>query len=111
MKLYDNIRLTVDKEEYAAIGVGKGSIGAIVLPEIRGNTFEVEFFKVKKGCDELIEVYIGDMEVIKESQTTDEAILEELPDRNPKWWCKVVDGYIVNLLGERKNKIPYDYES
>ena len=26
-------------------------------------------------------------------------------------WCKVEDGYIINLKGEKKNKIPFDYES
>lgn len=111
MKLYDTIRLTVDRDEYAAIGVGKGSIGAIVLPEIRYNSFEVEFYEAKKGCLPLLPVYIGDMEVVEESKTTDEGILAELPNHNPEWCCKVVDGYIVNLKGERKNKIPYDYES
>lgn len=38
-------------------------------------------------------------------------ILDELPKNNPKWWCKVEDGFIVNLLGEKKNKIAYDYNS
>ena len=42
---------------------------------------------------------------------TDEAILEDLPNHDPEWWCKVEDGYIWNLKGEKKNKIPYDYDS
>jgi len=37
--------------------------------------------------------------------------LEDLPGNDPNWWCKVEDGYITNLKGERKNKIPYDYNS
>ena len=41
----------------------------------------------------------------------DEDILEDLPAHNPDWWCRVEDGYILNLKGERKNKIPYDYNS
>ena len=40
-----------------------------------------------------------------------ETYLNELPKHNPKWWCLVEDGYIMNLLGERKNKIPFDYNS
>ncbi|MBQ8178122.1 MAG: hypothetical protein IJ033_02910 [Clostridia bacterium] len=51
------------------------------------------------------------MEVTKESDITDEDILEDLPTPDPRWWCKVEDGYILNLLGERKNKVAYDYNS
>ncbi len=91
MKLYDTIRLTVDKEKYAAIGVGKGSMGVIVLPEIRYNTFEVEFFEVKKGCFPLLSVYIGDMEVVTESNMADADILKERTNLNPAWLWKVVD--------------------
>ena len=40
-----------------------------------------------------------------------EFILNDLPQNNPKWWCKVEDGYILNLLGEKKNKEPYKYHS
>lgn len=111
MKLYDRIRLIADKKEYAAIGVGVGSIGAIVAPEIRYGGFEVEFFDVSKSGCELIPVKIEDMEVIEPSQVDDDDILAELPGNDPEWWCKVEDGYIVNLKGERKNKIPYDYNS
>ena len=35
----------------------------------------------------------------------------DLPLNNPKCWCKVENGYILNLLGEKKNSIPYDYNS
>ena len=38
-------------------------------------------------------------------------LLRDLPNHNPKWWCKVENGYIMNLLGEKKNKIPYQYNS
>lgn len=33
------------------------------------------------------------------------------PLKYKDWWCKVEDGYIVNLKGEKKNKTPYDYDS
>lgn len=36
---------------------------------------------------------------------------KELAINNPKWWCKVEDGYIMNLLGEKKNKISFAYDS
>ena len=41
----------------------------------------------------------------------DEANLGDLPANKPAWWCTVHDVYIWNLKGERKNKIPYDYNS
>ena len=48
---------------------------------------------------------------MKDNKCSDKEILEDLPKQNPKWWCKVEDGYIMNLLGEKKNKIAYDYNS
>ncbi len=56
-------------------------------------------------------IHVSDLEAVKSSNMTDKDILEDLPGRNPNWWCKVEDRYIVNLKGERKNKIPYDYNS
>ncbi|MCM1042586.1 MAG: hypothetical protein NC350_00005 [Corallococcus sp.] len=79
------------------------------MPEIRNNTFEVEFFDLKD--DFAIEAFVGDLEVTQEAPVTDEEILEDLPKHDPRWWCKVENGYILNLKGERKNKIPYDYNS
>lgn len=35
----------------------------------------------------------------------DEVILSDLPGYDPNWLCKVEDGYIKNLKGEKKNKI------
>ena len=58
-----------------------------------------------------IEINVSDLELVKDNKITDSAILEALPKKNPKWWCKVENGYIINLLGEKKNKIPYDYNS
>ncbi|MCM1042819.1 MAG: hypothetical protein NC350_01245 [Corallococcus sp.] len=42
---------------------------------------------------------------------TDEYLLKELSAQDTRWWCKVEDGYILNLKDERKNKIPYKYDS
>lgn len=72
--------------------------------------FLVEFFDIKDSY-EIQPVYVGDIEVTRESDLTDEDILDDLPKHNPAWWCKVENGYIVNLKGERKNKIPYEYDS
>ena len=38
-------------------------------------------------------------------------LLKSLPEKYPNWWCKVEDGYIVNLEGDKLNKVPYDYNS
>ena len=108
MKYLDSIIVTTDK--YESIGIKKGTKGAIILAEIRENTFECELFNVPKDV-EIYEIRVDEMEVTRESNITDQDILEDLPGQNPNWWCKVEDGYIVNLKGERKNKIPYDYDS
>lgn len=111
MKYLDGVRLTVSRKQYEELGLTVGSLGAIVMPEIRGNMFEVEFFEVNKKGFEVQPIYVGDLEVTRESNVTDEDILDELPNHDPAWWCKVENGYIVNLKGKRKNKIPYDYKS
>ena len=43
------------------------------------------------------------------TDVTDEDILDALPLHNPEWGCKVEDGYILNLKGERLNKYAYNY--
>lgn len=109
MKLLDDVEVITDK--YEQYGIKKGAIGTIIMAEIRNNTFDVSF------CDEdwhkyaIRGIYVGDLRVVESSQMTDQDILQDLPLHDPGWWCKVEDGYILNLKGERKNKIPYDYES
>ena len=109
MQYLDDVRLISDK--YEGEGYYKGARGAIILPEIRSNTFEVEFFKIPNNDYPLREIHVADLEFVRSGEMTDEDILDALPGKDPHWWCKVEDGYILNLLGERKNKIPYDYES
>ena len=53
---------------------------------------------------------VSAMEIV-DGKSTDEMIYEELPSQDKRWWCKVEDGYIINLLGEKKNKEPYKYNS
>lgn len=127
MKEFDNVRVTNDNEEYKKARVYKNMVGYIGLPEIRDDSFFVIFidenFEKQNNPEwfythfnELKEdiccvIKIKDLELIKDNGLSDEALLEDLPKHDPKWWCKVENGYIMNLLGEKKNKIPYDYNS
>lgn len=109
MKWLDEVKVLTDK--YEIEGVKKGAVGTIIMSEIRYNKFEVVFSREDGRDYAMTEIFVGDLEVVKSSNITDEDILEDLPGHNPDWWCKVEDGYILNLKGERKNKIPYDYDS
>lgn len=109
MKWLDEVKVLTDK--YEKEGVKKGAIGTIIFSWIRDNEYEVVFSN-KDGRDYAeIMINVGDLEVVKCSNVTDQDILEDLPGQNPAWWCKVEKGYIFNLKGERKNKIAYDYNS
>ena len=110
MKAYDYVK--VISNEYESENIFKGEIGVIWFAEIRDDSFYVQFdtgdpYDWYKYAD----IKIKDLEFVKDGGCTDEELLEELPRSNPKWWCKVEDGYIMNLLGDKKNKIPYDYNS
>ena len=61
--------------------------------------------------DIFLPIKIEYLELVKDNNTSDDLILEEIPKNNPKWWCKVEYGFITNLLGEKKNQTPYDYNS
>ena len=128
MREFDDVILIRDREEYLKEGIKKGRIGYICMPEIRGDSLCVafedeEFVKHRHDSDWIgehlfdiegdidIEVKIEDVELYQEYHLSDEDLLDSLPKHNPEWWCIVEDGYIKNLLGEKKNKIPYDYNS
>ncbi len=127
MKEYDEVKVINDNEYYNSQGVYAGMVGTIILPEIRDNTFYVCFIDPKFADptfdfsseenirslknDIFLDIKISDLELVKDGKCPDKDILDELPKNNPKWWCKVEDGYIMNLLGEKKNKIPFDYDS
>lgn len=113
MKYGDMVKVLVEKEEYAKNHVHKGMVGMLTDPEIRDTEYMV-IFSYKYSPDEediYIPMYVGDIETVEDGNYTDEIILKDLPKQNPKWWRKVENGYIINLLGEKKNKIPYDYKS
>ncbi len=109
MKYLDKVR--VINNNYIKHGIKKGAVGTIILSEIRTNSFDV-VFSLPNGQDYAeTPIDIQDLELVKDWGMSDEAILEDLPKHDPNWWCKVEEGYILNLKGERKNKIPYDYNS
>ncbi len=116
MKLFDKVRLISDKKKYEIDGVKKGEIGTIIqeclmFTESKIGCFDVVFFPQAPNKDVYISVDVCDLEVVEESTITDEDLLDCISSHNPAKWCKVVDGYIMNLKGEKLNKIPYQYDS
>ena len=126
MKYLDKVKVVKDRIEYKESGVVKGMIGTICDAEIRDNCFHVafidervkdkEFMSIEENIFELKDdifcvIKIEDLELIEDMKTPDDWILDAIPKHNTKWWCKVEDGYILNLQGEKKNKVPYDYNS
>ncbi len=111
MKFLDEVKI-VNKEKYKKYDIKNDAIGTIIESAIRGNSFLIIFPSENiYGDDILVPVKIKDLELVKDNHCSDEMILEDLPKNNPKWWCKVENGFIINLLGEKKNKIAYDYNS
>ena len=116
MKYFDKVEVINDDKYYAERGVHKGMIGIIFDPEIRFGTFDVNFEdpkwhdpKIIKDeskwhlieDDILIDMRIRDLKVVEESDYTDEKILLDLPNNDPRWWCKYEDGYVYNLAGDK----------
>ena len=112
MKYLDKVKVINDKEIYKKYNIHQGMIGTIIDAESRDNCFHVIFVDKNMINDDIfLPIKIKDLELVKDNNTSDDLILEAIPKNNPKWWCKVEDGFITNLLGEKKNKIPYDYNS
>lgn len=110
MKYGDKVRVIRDREEYLEQDVHKGDVGWINLPEIRYGAFDVSFDTDDPyNCVKQCMICVGDLEVVEESDISDEKLLSYLCNNDPRWWCKVEDGYIINLKGERLNKEPYKY--
>lgn len=107
MNYLDVVKIITNK--YKDKGILKGSEGVIISAPIRNNAFEVELFNVNNV--ETFAFKINELELIQKSNATDEDILEDLPQNDPRWWCKVENGYIMNLYGEKKNQEPYNYDS
>ena len=126
MKYLDRVKLIRDRKSYEANNVFKGMVGTIVDAEIRDRCFHVAFIdervkdaefmsneeNILKLTDDIFCVIkIEDLELVEDMKAPDEWILDSIPKHNKNWFCKVEDGYIVNLQGERLNKVPYDYNS
>lgn len=116
MKLYDRVKLIADKAKYEKEGVKKGEIGTIIqeclmFTASKIGSFDVVFFEDGDDDEVYVSVDVCDLEVVAESAITDEILLECISSHDPSRYCKVVDGYIMNLKGEKLNKIPYKYDS
>ena len=126
MKFLDRVEVINENEDYNKNNVLIGMIGTIIDAKIRDNCFNVifidervkdkEFMAVEENFlslkdDIIYPIKIKDLKLIEDNKCNDETILNSIPLNNPNWWCKVEDGYIVNLKVNKKNKIPYDYES
>lgn len=124
MKLLDDVRVINDN--YQKSGVVKNMIGTIIDADIRWNSFYVcfqdqrandpAFMKDEQNVYKLsedicLDIKIKDLELVKDNNASDEQIKNNLPKQHADFWCKVENGYIINLKGKRKNKTPYDYES
>lgn len=110
MKYLDRVRVITNK--YESEGIKEGDEGHILSAEIRYNAFD--FYRedpITKADDICALVHVEDLELVESANISDESILEALANHDPNWWCKVEDGFIKNLKGEKKNKIPYDYNS
>lgn len=113
MKYLDRVKVININNYYKEHGIYLNRIGTIMSGEIRFNTYYVIFNNEEgnKNWYDECEINIKDLEFVEDGKATDAMILEDLPKNDPRWWCKVEDGFILNLLGEKKNKIPYDYNS
>ena len=110
MKYFDRVRVISD--DYEEYGIKRGDEGHILTPEIRDGTFLFYRENPETGMDDAdAAVKVKDHELVIDYHATDEMILDALPLKNPAWPCKVENGFIVNLLGEKVNKIAYDYDS
>ena len=126
MKYLDKVKVIKDRKEYKENEVVKGMVGTICSAEIRDKCFYVAFIDERANDKEFIRVEenifklkddifcpirIEDLGLVKDMKTPDEWILDAIPKHNKKWYCKVEDGYIINLQGEKLNKVPYGYNS
>lgn len=124
MKYLDDVRVVTDN--YKSQGVIKGMIGTIIEADIRWNSFFVIFQDQRVYDDKFmsnqqniltlkddicIGIKIEDLELVKDNKCLDAMIYASLPDNHKDCWCKVEEGFILNLEGKRKNKIAFNYKS
>ncbi len=124
MKLSDDVKVINDN--YASQGIKAGAIGTIIEADIRWDEFFVcfqdqrvydeEFMKNKQNVFKLngdicLGIKIKDLIVVKDGNKGDDYIYDSLPENHKDCWCKVENGFIINLKGEKKNKTPYKYDT
>ena len=102
MQYLDFVTIIKPTPETEALGVGVGMDGAIVLPEIRDNTFMVEVFNFQGDTQCVTPIDVSHLKLRERNDLTDAEILADLPGNNPNWWCKYENGKIYNLKGEQK---------
>ena len=115
MKYLDIVRVVNDN--YKESGVRKGMVGTIIDADIRWNSFYVcfqdqrtldsEFMSKEENIlrlndDICIGVKINDLELVRSGNSSDFEIEKALPEKYKNCWCKVENGYIINLKGENK---------
>lgn len=115
MKFLDKVKVINMKDTYKKENIKLNDVGVIWEAEIRDNSFYVMFdddadtkFHNEKMWQSFFKycvIDIEDFELVEKGLADDVMILDALPQNNPKWWCKVEDSYILNLLGEKKNTI------
>lgn len=123
MKFLDEVKVIND--DYKDKGIIQGMRGTIIESDVRWNSFYVcfqdqrvydkDFMKIegnvfKLNDDICIGIKIKDLEVIQESIINDNDIYDNLPENHKDAWCKVEEGFIINLNGEKKNKKPFHYD-
>ena len=98
MKYFDKVKFIGNEKKYLKYDVKTNEIGRIIQPEIRNSSFLVVFIDPNFiEDDRFAAIKIEDLELIEESKITDEQILLNLPKQDPHWWCKVENGYILEL--------------
>lgn len=126
MKYLDKVKVIKNRKKYIDNGISEGMIGTIIEAEFRDDTFFVVFVDERAKDKEFMSdennflaikddifcaIKIEDLKLFKDMGASDELILDAIPKHNLHWWCKVENGFIINLRGIKKNTIPFDYSS
>ena len=112
MKMYDLVMVENAKDYILRQGVRTKRVGKIISPDIEDASFMVAFVDERCIEEDLFAcIKIEDLVLVEKGFANDKIILRALERKGPKTWCKVENGFIVNLEGDRKNKIAYDYNS
>ncbi len=107
MRYLDTVKINTTK--YERDNIPYGAMGIICAAPIWNNCFQVEFFNNIK--EEPVSIDIDDLDLVQSSGADEDELIENLPNYNPRLWCIVEDGFIYNLLGEKKNEFAYDYRN